>query len=1304
LLVVVSLLALFATVGLAFVLYAETEAASSRAFREAEYSDRPDIEPELLLSFFTAQLIYDAPCHSGDWSGHGSALRGHSLARLMFGLDESSDDKRQQQVRLYNGTGRLHRQDPNLNDDEYNLINYTYYQQDGFVRDPERDAGRANPWDRITSRYIGGFNVPYTYPDLNNMFLAAVRAQDGRVLIPSYHRPWTGFGGLEPTNPNWFSPDRAMKYKVLRPRPIDQLLPGETWPPNRPYFPPPEDAGGDVKNLPWAQGYNGGINDSIWLDLGFPVHVLPDGRKFKPLFAPLIIDLDGRININACGNIVNGEHRSNQGWGRWEVNVGKVLSANPSEWLRLFQNNGPHADLARYGSNSVPHDGNQSASLDAGRYYALVDYNMDGLPDAPQGAPPGGAAPPHPNHPSIYSFFSPSGGDLTFDRYSDLEALLRYGDTGSPALTSRLFWRLPRNLQDFRIRNRITTQSFDFDVPGMTAAVPQSDPSYRLVEDPNNRYVYPKATQKMQFPNLPLPQDSLEFRANGQANVWRTSPLGLWRLDLGIRLFGSPSEWQVVGHYNHGRALFAQDLYIRLKTVTGAPPADPNSPPDDPAKQTLRWLAQLAANLVDYIDEDSCNTMFFVEELADQRGRGDPTAWVFGVEMPRVVLYQAVAQAEMQDPQNQNAPTKVKVWAKLYDPFDAPDGPTRLAGKRHPQQGPMDDIDGAYRIVMCKPNTKQHIEKRENTRGTYGKLGMMDPDPDLVYERKEPDPNNMNQQRTVRAYSKDFDPANIQPQSFYLTGPENQCPIMDMEQCHKNGGMRYDVPPGMQPEKLTLLLQRLACPDAPHEKDPNSPNYNPYITIDYLTDITVYQAGERLDASSWAKNVRSFYGGPEPRKGPVRHDLINHLDRQPVSAMEIVHVSTVKPTDYIRKNPAQDGNHGACWFDQNARLYRVFELLGTHDRSWGSMFNSSASGIRPQNPDPSGYASRFNIPGGRFNHSQGSRPWNIEAGTRVLIGSDYRAVTGGGGIWFSVDRPANGSTLHVLTMGDRVPGRVNINTVWDAEVIEAVCDHPNGAAIAQQVLTRRTPGGAPGPNDVPFRGMAVADTDGGPNSPYNGPMGIKDTFLRSGPNGLLFQLPGQTSAEKYSLMAKVFDRFTCRSHVFAVFITVGFFEVIDDTSLPPKLGAEIGRAENRHVRHRMFAIIDRSELYLQTSGSNELTVEMADPVRAGEQTARISSEGDIHNLYKGQGVTVEEFVPANPPRWEYDELVTITDVDYDAKTVTAVYRNVHPNKGVKWRLKFGGRYTFSERYAPAPRETYNAAADMGPVKFFSVID
>src|SRR5437899_8777374 len=83
LVIVLMLLTLLAVVGLSFVLYAQSAATSARFYREAESPIRPDIDPELLLAHFLGQLIYDVP---DDASGVYSALRGHSLARTMYGF------------------------------------------------------------------------------------------------------------------------------------------------------------------------------------------------------------------------------------------------------------------------------------------------------------------------------------------------------------------------------------------------------------------------------------------------------------------------------------------------------------------------------------------------------------------------------------------------------------------------------------------------------------------------------------------------------------------------------------------------------------------------------------------------------------------------------------------------------------------------------------------------------------------------------------------------------------------------------------------------------------------------------------------------------------------------------------------------------------------------------------------------------------------------------------------------------------------------------------------------------------------
>src|SRR5439155_12083332 len=59
--------------------------------------------------------------------------------------------------------------------------------------------------------------------------------------------------------------------------------------------------------------------------------------------------------------------------------------------------------------------------------------------------------------------------------------------------------------------------------------------------------------------------------------------------------------------------------------------------------------------------------------------------------------------------------------------------------------------------------------------------------------------------------------------------------------------------------------------------------------------------------------------------------------------------------------------------------------------------------------------------------------------------------------------------------------------------------------------------------------------------------------------------------------------------------TVGFFEVNDATTVPIRLGAELRRAENRHVRHRMFAIVDRSQL-VQIFPAGQRPVTSATPI------------------------------------------------------------------------------------------------------------
>src|SRR6266436_4538691 len=84
LLVVISLLTLFAIVGLTFVLYANAEANASKIYREASALNQVDMEPEMLFNMALSQMIYGVP---DDYTGVYSALRGHDFARSMYGYN-----------------------------------------------------------------------------------------------------------------------------------------------------------------------------------------------------------------------------------------------------------------------------------------------------------------------------------------------------------------------------------------------------------------------------------------------------------------------------------------------------------------------------------------------------------------------------------------------------------------------------------------------------------------------------------------------------------------------------------------------------------------------------------------------------------------------------------------------------------------------------------------------------------------------------------------------------------------------------------------------------------------------------------------------------------------------------------------------------------------------------------------------------------------------------------------------------------------------------------------------------------------
>ena len=160
-----------------------------------------------------------------------------------------------------------------------------------------------------------GMDEDYDACDLENWFLA-IQSADGQVTIPSFHRPGiisraVGSTSFPPDESDWnrvynpfdttaakdenhFKAVRAMS-RILRPRAVDGHDPTS--------FPDlhPDPVTGKLRYD--VDNDADGTTDSVWLDLGYPVKRNPAGVNYKPLFAFMVVGLNGRLPLNTAGNL-----------------------------------------------------------------------------------------------------------------------------------------------------------------------------------------------------------------------------------------------------------------------------------------------------------------------------------------------------------------------------------------------------------------------------------------------------------------------------------------------------------------------------------------------------------------------------------------------------------------------------------------------------------------------------------------------------------------------------------------------------------------------------------------------------------------------------------------------------------------------------------------------------------------------------------------------------------------------------------------------------------------------------------------
>jgi hypothetical protein len=1335
--VVIVILMLFMVVGICFVLFGESAATSSRVYREAVFFAERYPTGEELLGWALGDLIYDVP---DDDTGRFVSIRGHSLARNMYGWNYSNDPnymlgiKGHDNETPFNGSGRLRTSGPTVmnpwNADDFELVNYGYFDPNkgypsyasypNYIRHPERDRNGL---------FTGGNNAPYTAVDKNNMFLGKLDA-NGNVLARSFWRDYTGAVNGLPANATlnntqfWCDPDQNYLFRralTMRPRPADQLL--STDPQTFAFvfanstpgagttrlFPRPN-PDGDVQNVPWSVG-----NDSIWVDLDFPVVELTTGRKVKPLFAFFVMDLDGRLNLSVAGNRrgTGNTHTSLQGWGRWEMNPLK-LGISAANYAQLFsganfQGSPVNGRFALPGGNPVPGWPltNQVPSGSTPPYYAKVDFDGSTQTNAGGASRLSYATSPSldiaPNYPNRYQngsnferqdhagLFNPFAINRTnsYSNPNDLDSLLPIGDMkhllhGTAATDwqeARAYKLMTAAMGNAQIRRtRVTTYSMDLDRPGAAPGLPGSTIATQLLLDPNQPLPQRMPTgAPTTFGSLLANRASTPVQAGDMAtNDWRSVLPYIGKVDLNRKLAKYPDPPQTgpgqYGRYTgaeqiqydravRDRVTLAREIFFRLRKVTNAAEPDPAAipvpaqanMPGDPRFEALRYLAQLAVNIVDFIDEDDYRTGFnFLEDQLPNFDGGAypvvrPAGWVFGTELPRLVVNEVYAQV-INDPTDGSIPPyapgsisdpdtpagqmnrpfmgipnntraskdlRVNFYVELHNPFNTDpnlieQGTGRL---QFTGAGANPGNRNAYQIKIR--SKADHITAAWNVTGDPDATPAGNPPQSQAIQAEiydfQADPSNPPMGgvdiNTVAPSNANYNGTNGSNQGYYVVGPGGNG--LESSFPHDRAGMgaspvnatiaiqagspsgrpnqAFSTMPLTNGQQLTMnlqnqdyqpgvYLQRLASPYKAAQPDPTRGDYNPFVTVDYIQGVQIQDAvlydnvGKRNNSNPMSGErtpleQRQGFGrrqpfratgvtAQNPNPGPMdqpKHTMFRqngqnamnggggggdtidrpfewliHYDRQLANASEVRHVSGFAPHQLTQQFIYQNGpttvvhGHRAPWANPSTRLYRTLEFFGTRERYMSAAF------------------------------------------------------------------------------GGRTAGRVNVNTIADQQTFRAICDadvgnffpESGGQAAVDTIwnLLSASMNGGDGvpftPDDRPYWALTMPNpnVNGMPPQfdsqyPTGNEPGSEKGLLRSRPGSpgtAIFKDPtnGVHPYQQDELLNKVFSHLTTRSNVFAVWCTVGFFNVRDASARPVKLGGEVSTS----LRRRMFAIVDRTNL------------------------------------------------------------------------------------------------------------------------------
>jgi hypothetical protein len=436
--------------------------------------------------------------------------------------------------------------------------------------------------------------------------------------------------------------------------------------------------------------------------------------------------------------------------------------------------------------------------------------------------------------------------------------------------------------------------------------------------------------------------------------------------------------------------------------------------------------------------------------------------------------------------------------------------------------------------------------------------------------------------------------------------------------------------------KPSILLQRLLNPYVPY--NPNfaaaTPwTYNPYVTVDYVDPILVQDGrlfstsgnlapvetnlvayGRRQPysavANQWAPQapVPPNLSGPQntffrnngttltapngadptlfytyPPVGPnqsvsTAFDVPYHPDRQPMSVADLLHVSGYKPHEFTQQFVDSNGYkfaHRAPWSDQRSRILRLLDFLTLSSRMNGFTSGGRAPG-------------KINI----------NTVWGLIPDPLSKSGNTYNPL---------FRALCDAQTANQFTQDD-------VDAIW------------------RNLLTSRSPdtdpatgNNMPGSNSKPFWSLGLGPVAANAQELVtpNARRGIGNTFYRLTPgatsptgaqtppqqdllqggatavNGIRLLEPNKTTPptlqvpspgppvagnatppiKRLELLSKILGNVTTRSNVFGVWLTVGFFRVTNDQTVPVQLAEEyVWPSSQGVIRHKFFALVDRTQL------------------------------------------------------------------------------------------------------------------------------